>query len=134
MTAPITAAAAPARRSAPGVTCPVCRVPPHPRTFTCPDCREDLAPLAFLRSRADRAYNLGLDLAKHGLGEQAVAALELALADDGSFVDALVVLGKVHAQLGNEAEARAAWQRALKAAPDHPSATAGLAHLDRLAT
>ncbi|MGA4542695.1 hypothetical protein ACPA54_22130 [Uniformispora flossi] len=109
--------------------CPVCRIPPAPGATTCPDCREDLAPLLFLRSRADRGYNAALADAVDGRHAAALDELRWVLADNARHVPALVLLGKVHARLGADTDARAAWQRALRLAPGHETATACLGAL-----
>lgn len=109
--------------------CPVCRIPPAPGVTTCPDCREDLAPLLFLRARADRGYNSALAQAVASHHVAARDELRWVLADNARHVPALVLLGKVHARLGAEADARAAWQRALRLAPGHETAAACLAAL-----
>lgn len=109
--------------------CPVCRIPPAPGATTCPDCREDLAPLLFLRSRADRGYNAALADAVDGRHAAARDELRWVLADNARHVPALVLLGKVHARLGADTDARAAWQRALRLAPGHETATACLGAL-----
>ncbi|WP_345673140.1 hypothetical protein [Yinghuangia aomiensis] len=109
--------------------CPVCRIPPAPGVTTCPDCREDLAPLLFLRSRADRGYNAALADAVDGRHAAALDGLRWVLADNARHVPALVLLGKVHARLGADTDARAAWQRALRLAPGHETATACLGAL-----
>ena len=104
----------------PAVECPSCRVVLPTNATHCPDCREDLSALIQLRRRSSILYNEGLRLALSGDGAAAVERLQLALREDPSDVDMLLLLGKLHARGGRDDEARSAWETALRHAPDDP--------------
>lgn len=111
------------------VTCPLCgHAPDH--TGMCPDCRQDLTPVIYLDEWPALQYNRGLALAAEGEDTAAVAALQRAVDADPSFVDAWMVLGKVHARSGDHAAARRAFAAVERERPGHEGARAALDAVD----
>ncbi len=71
---------------------------------------------------ARAAYNRGLEKAKQGAWDEAVAALEQALADDPRHLKARHVLGKVYLRQGYITRAQACWQNVLQIDPGNAAA------------
>ena len=78
--------------------------------------------------RLNRAVIYADGLARHDLAQ---VELEAALALAPGYLPALLNLGNLHEDMGRKAEARAAYERALAAAPDDALALARLAGLGR---
>jgi outer membrane protein OmpA-like peptidoglycan-associated protein len=114
---------------APDLRCPLCRLPAQ-ADGSCPDCGQDLAPLAHLQARPALRYNRALGLVAAGDDEAAQWQLEAALAEDEDLVDAWVVLGKLRARDGRADAARAALDQARARDPEHQGARTALAALD----
>ncbi|WP_433799551.1 OmpA family protein [Actinomycetospora sp. CA-084318] len=112
----------------PQVLCPLCQLAPD-HSGRCPDCKQNLAPLAYLDAQATVHYNRALDLAAEGDDAGAVRAAEASVAEDGRFADAWVVLGKLYRKAGRTADARRAWESALAADSAHRGAQDALAAL-----
>ncbi|GAA0436213.1 hypothetical protein Acor_55110 [Acrocarpospora corrugata] len=112
------------------VSCPLCRITVTAPSTLCPGCDQDLAILAYLRQRAILYYNEGLRLARSGDTKAAAFALQQVMAIDSGCADAMVVLGKIHAQNRSFASARDVWERAIRTEKEHPEATRCLAALD----
>jgi putative transposase len=113
------------------VTCPVCHVPAGPPATRCPDCGEELAALVRLRAQPALHYNRALEAVAAGDLALATALAQVAVDGDGDHLEALLVLGKLHARRGRPVEARQALERALRLDPVHPAAAAALARLER---
>ena len=112
--------------------CPVCQIPLPSGATTCPDCGENLSALLHLDAKPKIAYNTGLGLARKGQIDQALGVLLQAMEADPADPAMPVVLGKLYAQQGRNADARAAWTRALELNPAQPEAKACLQRLDTL--
>jgi len=74
---------------------------------------------------------LGKMLAKQGKNDEALAALQKALALDRRFDMAWAYVGNVELQLGDPVKARDGFERALRINPSNPVAEAGLRMLDK---
>lgn len=111
------------------IRCPLCRLAPD-AAGTCPDCGQDLAPLTYLAVAPALAYNTALAQADAGDDDGAVRSLQQAVAQDEGFLDAWMVLGKLHARNGRADEARRAWGAVLAVDPAHQGATEASARLD----
>jgi LysM repeat protein len=101
-------------------TCPVCDGEISVGASRCPKCHTDLRLLAAPANLALDFYNEGLDLARAGNRQAAIDKMHGAIAANSSFVDAYIVLGKLHAQSGGTTDltlAVAEWQRARKHQP-----------------
>jgi uncharacterized protein HemY len=64
-------------------------------------------------------YALGLEHRKQGNWDQAVAYLRQALAADGSYVAAWLMMGQIHQQSGDLAAARQTYTQGIAAARHH---------------
>ena len=113
----------------PRILCPVCDVPIDPSSAVCPSCSEDLSVLAYLSYAALRHFNDGLRLAQDGEHSRAIAELGRAVELDPDFIDAYVVLGKIHGQAGERSKAAEALRRARELSPEHGEALAALTYL-----
>lgn len=100
------------------VVCPVCHVALPADSTICPDCGEDLAALVHLQLRSTILYNKALALNQVGDHDSATGALLESIAADGRNTSAMLVLGKIYAQTGRTAEARAIWEKARSLAPE----------------
>lgn len=114
----------------PTTMCPNCKIALLADTTICSDCGEDLAPLMRLQLAAHVLYNEGLRLAKSGNLDGAILKLREAVSAAPDEPSAYVVLGKLHAQKGDWAEARQWWEKTLERWPDEGEARRGLAALD----
>lgn len=78
---------------------------------------------------ADDPFQRGLDLARRGDCELALACLRRSLALTGDRSETLRLMGKVHLRLGEFSQARDCWLRALALDPDDSGSAACLAVL-----
>jgi hypothetical protein len=105
------------------VACPACGQACKGGVAVCPQCGSDLSLLFESGASPDRWYAEALELARRPDGAaEAIRKLEAALSLDPGHVEALIVLGKLRAQLGEYENAIAQWERALQLAPAEGSA------------
>lgn len=114
----------------PVTTCPACQTALPSGATVCPDCREDVSALMRLQLAPYVAYNTGLQLAASGDLDGAIAQMRLAVAALPDEPEVYDVLGKLYAQKGDWAQARAWWRKALARWPGDEVARKGLAALD----
>lgn len=114
----------------PVTTCPACQTALPSGAAVCPDCREDLSALMRLQLAPYVAYNTGLRLAAQDDRDGAIAQMLSAVAALPDETEVCDVLGKLYAQKGDRAQARAWWRQALARRPDDEVARKGLAALD----
>jgi tetratricopeptide (TPR) repeat protein len=119
------------------LTCPVCNAPQEKAGGECTVCGSDLALLATFDSQALAYYNEALALARdEGKIDEAVDKLRVAATLDPRHAQTFLVLGKLHGQREEYAEAIAAFRRALEAAREgsevHEKARRGLEKAEEL--
>jgi hypothetical protein len=93
--------------------CPQCKTENRDERTECYHCGQELSTLRMIVNRARNHYNEALEHAERGRDEEASRELRHALELDGSFVEAWLVLGTLHARAERLDEAREAWRTAL---------------------
>ncbi|MFH0765898.1 MAG: tetratricopeptide repeat protein [Calditrichota bacterium] len=103
--------------------CPVCPAPSIPDDATeCPICKTDLTTILKVRELAKVHYNAALNLAEAGAADSALSRLEAALALDGQFIPARIVLGKLLWKSERQREAVQCWKKVLTIEPGQAEA------------
>jgi tetratricopeptide (TPR) repeat protein len=100
------------------VSCPVCHIPLPPGTTICPDCKQDLSAFIYLGHQSGILYNQGLNLARAGDDETAIAYLRKSLEEDKNNLPAALVLGKIFARRKEYFQAKTVWDQARQAHPE----------------
>ncbi len=98
--------------------CPLCSEQLVTLSDRCPFCFGDLRLLMRLVQMADRYFNLAVVAAREKRWWEAAEHLAVTRALREDDVDALMLLGKVRRSGGQHDLANAAWQEALRHAPD----------------
>jgi tetratricopeptide (TPR) repeat protein len=94
--------------------CPYCQTENRDDREACYHCGKDVSMLRLIVNKAKHHYNQALEHAERGRNDEAITELKNALDLDSSMVAAYVVLGTLYAQKEQFAEARQAWEQALK--------------------
>lgn len=110
--------------------CPVCQTRLPAGALVCPDCKEDLAPLIYLRSQSAIEYNRALALVQADDLERATLAARQAVELEPSNAAALLLLAKILARRDRRSEAKQTLARVLELVPGHAGAQAALSHLE----
>lgn len=93
--------------------CPYCQADNLEKRDTCYNCGKDITMLRTIVNKARHHYNIGLEHAERQRYNEAIIELNNCLELDKSFLNAYVVLGTIHAKLGDEETARELWEKAL---------------------
>lgn len=93
--------------------CPQCQTQNRDDRSECYNCGQELSTLRMIVNRARNHYNEALEHAERGRDEEAIRELKHALELDGSFVEAWLVLGTLHARAERLDDARQAWETAM---------------------
>ena len=97
--------------------CPYCRTENREDRDTCYHCKKDLSMLRLISHKARTHFNNALELADRSRDEEAVAELHNALDLDHAHAPSHVVLGTLHARLGQMDRAEECWREALAIDP-----------------
>ncbi len=98
--------------------CPYCQTENREDRETCYACGKDISTIRMVVNKARQHYNDALEHAERGRVDEAIEELKNSIDLDFSLVSAHVVLGTLHARVGNFPKARESWQNALNLNPD----------------